>query len=120
MAPESELQPDMAHDTPHFLNPEVLQETESAVNYDAEETVSEDTEMEHIEQAGAAPAGAHPILSQPPEKVEAVLNAGMQFIGGLLEMATGQPIATAGGAVPMVQVDRERGEITLKFKLPGF
>ncbi|WP_028325116.1 SNF2-related protein [Desulfatirhabdium butyrativorans] len=120
IAPEPDMQPDVGNDMSHVQDAVLRQQTESVVNYDAEETAAEPVVAEQPEEAKATPAGAHPILSQPPEKVEAVLNAGMQFIGGLLEMATGQPIAAAGGAVPMVHVDRERGEITLKFKLPGF
>ncbi|MGM0454415.1 MAG: DEAD/DEAH box helicase, partial [Thermodesulfobacteriota bacterium] len=57
---------------------------------------------------------------QPPEKMEAVLNQGMSFIGGLLEMATGQKIDTAASEDKMVKIDKETGEVTMKFKLPGF
>ena len=76
---------------------------------------------------GVAPlGGAHPLPPadaahllgrQPPERVEAVLNSGMAFIGGLLEMATGSKL---GDQKPTVQIDRQTGELTLKMKLPGF
>jgi hypothetical protein len=52
--------------------------------------------------------------------MEEILNSGMAFIGGLMEMATGQKMATMAGEEKMVRVDRETGEVTLKFKLPGF
>ncbi len=76
---------------------------------------------------GEAPlGGAHPLPPadaasllgrQPPERVEAVLNSGLAFIGGLLEMATGSKL---GEQKPTVQIDRQTGELTLKMKLPGF
>ena len=58
--------------------------------------------------------------NQPPEKMEAVLNSGMAFIGGLLEMATGQKIETSAASDKMVRIDKDTGEVTMKFKLPGF
>ena len=77
--------------------------------------------------AGVAPVGgAHPLEpadaaqllgQQSPERVEAVLNSGLAFIGGLLEMATGSKL---GEQKPTVQINRETGELTLKMKLPGF
>lgn len=35
-------------------------------------------------------------------------------------MATGQKIETSGTPDKMVRIDRETGEVTMKFKLPGF
>ena len=55
-----------------------------------------------------------------PEKMEEVLNSGMAFIGGLLEVATGKKISSTGDDGRMVKIDKETGEVTLKFKLPGF
>ncbi len=49
-----------------------------------------------------------------------MLNTGMLFIGGLLEMATGQKMTATAADGRMVQIDRETGEVTLKFRLPGF
>jgi len=68
--------------------------------------------------AASTPADAVGLLaSQSPERVEAILNSGMAFIGGLLEMATGSKL---GEGKPTVQIDRQTGELTLKMKLPGF
>jgi len=44
----------------------------------------------------------------------------MNFIGSLLEMATGQKIETSAADEKMVRIDRDTGEVTMKFKLPGF
>ena len=60
------------------------------------------------------------LAGQSPEKVETVLNSGMQFMAGLMEMATGQKMETADDQDKMIKIDRETGEVTMKFKLPGF
>jgi hypothetical protein len=52
--------------------------------------------------------------------MEQVLNQGMGFISGLLEMATGKKLGVAEGSEKMVTLDKETGEVTLKFTLPGF
>jgi superfamily II DNA or RNA helicase len=57
------------------------------------------------------------LASQPPEKVEHVLNNGLEFISGLLEMATGQKIERTQADKPLVNIDRETGEVTMRFKL---
>ena len=108
---------ELPEDTPHFLNPEVLrdekQEEEDGADYTGEET-------EPAQPAAAAAASAGPV-EQSPEKMEAVLNQGMSFISGLLEMATGQKIKAAGEeGEKMVTLDKKTGEENLKFKLPGF
>ncbi len=68
---------------------------------------------------GATTAGDL-FAQQPPEKIETVLNSGMAFIGGLIEMATGQTVEASSKDEKIVQIDKETGEVTLKFKLPGF
>ena len=35
--------------------------------------------------------------TQTPERLEEVMNSGLQFISGLLEMATGQKLSSPGG-----------------------
>ena len=45
---------------------------------------------------------------------------GMAFIGGLLEMATGRKIEASTPGGRLLHVDPASGEVTLKFKLPGF
>jgi hypothetical protein len=44
----------------------------------------------------------------------------MAFIGGLLEMATGRKIEASAPDGRMLHVDPASGEVTLKFRLPGF
>jgi hypothetical protein len=54
------------------------------------------------------------------EKIETVLNSGMEFIAGLMEMATGQKMEKTQGREKMIEIDKNTGEVTMKFKLPGF
>jgi superfamily II DNA or RNA helicase len=132
---EPRAREEIPEDTPHFLNPRVLQEEENqekeqTVAYDAEEqiadpmadTVSAETVDEPGTISGARISespGAF-FANQTPDKVENVLNSGMQFLSGLIEMATGQKIVTTADDARMIQIDRESGEVTMKFRLPGF
>jgi SNF2 family DNA or RNA helicase len=101
---------ELAEDTPHFLNPEVFK---NEVDFVAEEEV--ETLAEALpEEVRDETAG------QSAEQMEEVLNQGMGFISGLLEMATGQKLGATEGSEKMVTLDKQTGEVTLKFTLPGF
>ncbi len=60
-------------------------------------------------------------ISQPnapqPEEIEQVMNNGLQFLAGLFKMSTGKDIGMNGQSI---EVNRETGEVTMKFKMPGF
>jgi hypothetical protein len=43
------------------------------------------------------------------------MNNGMQFLSGLFKMATGKDM---GMESQKIEVNRETGEVTMKFKLP--
>lgn len=49
--------------------------------------------------------------------IETTLNQGMQFLNGIFKMATGKELITKEKGIT---VNRETGEVTMKFKLPGF
>ena len=123
MGEEPELPPreastpeEIPEDTPHFLNPEVLRD-DKALDLIGEET--DETEARAGAVSEEQPETATP--DEPaPEKMEEVLNSGMAFIGGLLEVATGKKIFSTGDDGRMVKIDKSTGEVTLKFKLPGF
>jgi SNF2 family DNA or RNA helicase len=51
------------------------------------------------------------------EEVEAVMNNGMQFLAGLFKMSTGKDIGIEN---QKIEVNKETGEVTMKFKLPIF
>lgn len=139
VAPVKESAPaeEIPDDAPGYLNPQVLDKevldkevldkdvlekevpgkTDGSVDYTAEETMEETGgEIDHRDDGSARGAET----DSSPEKMEAVLNSGMQFMSGLMEMATGQKMSATGGDGQMIKVDRETGEVTMKFKLPGF
>jgi ERCC4-related helicase len=64
-----------------------------------------------------ASAGAAPGAAPAGEVLERTLNQGISFLSGILQMATGREAPLEGQSV---QVDRVTGEVTLKFRLPGF
>lgn len=104
---------ELAEDTPHFLNPEVLERQEDYVGEETE-VVAIDNEPPHVDPD---PAEAN---QQSAEKMEDVLNQGLGFISSLLEMATGSRLGVAEGKEKLVTIDRATGEVTMKFTLPGF
>jgi len=120
---------ELADDTPGFLNPKALEAADAAeaaekqppLDIFGEEEPSVETSTPTPTPAATAEApnpSAAP--AQSPEKMEAVLNSGMAFLGGLMEMATGRKMPAAADDGRMVSVNKETGEVTLKFKLPGF
>jgi len=98
---------EIPEDTPFFLNPKVL---DRASDVDDEENI-EKKETIQTEKPGES---ENILAGQPPEKIETVLNSGMDFIAGLMEMATGQKIEKGQKQEKMIKIDR------MKFKLPGF
>lgn len=54
---------------------------------------------------------------QKINEMEEVMNQGMGFLAGLYKMSTGQDM-NAGDQ--KIEIDKETGEVTMKFKLPGF
>ena len=107
---------ELPEDTPHFMNPEALRAAdERVIDITAEEAAS--AALPETAET-ALVAAAQPVVG--PEKMEEVLNSGMAFIGGLLEMATGRKLEASASDGRMLHVDPASGEVTLKFKLPGF
>jgi len=107
---------ELPEDTPHFLNPEALRSAE-------ERTIDVAAEEDAAAALTDSPEASAVSPAQPavgPAKMEEVLNAGMSFISGLLEMATGRKLEGSTPDGRMLHVDPASGEVTLKFKLPGF
>ncbi len=115
---------ELPEDTPYYLNPEVLAEEEETAA--PQPAASPAGEQRPGAEAAATPASgrerqpAAATAAQSPEKMEEVLNQGMSFISGLMEMATGQKIEATEEDGRLVTLDRNTGEVTLKFRLPGF
>ncbi len=124
--PEARPGVEIPEDTPHYLNPAVLAEGDRRMAYEAEEadgsavSTAEDPAGGNGGGRPAEGAGGDFLANQPPERIETVLNSGMQFINGLFEMATGQKVDIDGDGSKMISIDRDTGEVTMKFKLPGF
>ncbi|WP_291321418.1 SNF2-related protein [Desulfonatronospira sp.] len=133
---ESRVSEDIPEDTPHFLNPQALAEAQQEDFPGTQaQGASEPEDMPGAEQTAMAgetkaandedqprdDAGSVPgVPDKSPEKMEAVLNQGLEFMSGLLEMATGQKLNKTEEDKPMLKVDKETGEVTMKFRLPGF
>lgn len=120
---ESSSSEDIPDDTPHYLNPQVLGKEDGQLNYHAEETENEPVAVDlEATSEGKAPdsTSGNILAGKPPEKIERVLNSGMQFISGLMEMATGKKLETTEADNQMIHIDRDTGEVTMKFRLPAF
>lgn len=52
---------------------------------------------------------------QKVEEIEQVMNSGMQFLAGLFKMSTGKDM---GIEEQKIEVNKETGEVTMKFKVP--
>lgn len=72
-------------------------------------------DSEHVDSKENT-ANMHPESPQP-EEIEQVMNSGLQFLAGLFKMSTGKDIGMEGQSI---EVNRETGEVTMKFKMPGF
>ncbi len=123
-APEQSDPEELPESTPHFLNPKALGNEELNIaeeeDLEFEEQSSETdaaTSPGATEQTGVKDTPAAPTETQ--EKMEQALEHGMQFLSGLMEMTTGKPI-TPDNEGKCIKVDKETGEVTMKFKLPGF
>jgi superfamily II DNA or RNA helicase len=129
VVPASQNRPaeEIPEDAPYYLNPQALQDEHPApLDVAAEEQTQSSADQARAEALPSDDAttqrgdGAYPLTRQPAERIETVLNTGMQFISGLLEMATGQKLTTSSQDGRMLAIDKTTGEVTLKFKLPGF
>jgi len=85
--------------------------------------IEEDKETEQIftgeepEIKSDVPAETQKEKTPQPEEIESTLNQGMQFLNGVFKMATGKELITEDQGI---SIDRETGEVVMKFKLPGF
>ena len=107
--------------TPHYLNPQVL--SEEKLDIAGEEGIEEGDESiagaPEIDETKKPDEKASTQPSATPEKMEEVLENGMQFLNGLMSMATGKPLVPEGQK-KTISIDQKTGEVTMKFKLPGF
>lgn len=102
----------------------------------AKETATSDTETRQEpeldfsgddtenEESGQVETSIHPEQAKPPdesgtapkaEELEQVMNHGMQFLAGMFKMSTGKDLGVENQTI---EVNKETGEVTMKFKLP--
>jgi len=74
---------------------------------------------ELCQEAGEARESESSRPGEQSKDIEEVLESGMQFLSGLMSMATGKPLVVERDQ-KMLSFNRDTGEVTLKFKLPGF
>lgn len=143
--PAEQDRPELDERTPHYLNPELFREPDREVDVTVEEYSEEEKHDEAYTGNAATPTGSletearkKPGTDQPreeqqashrqdheqrlaptPEELETVLNQGMGFLNSLSMMATGKPL-TGTDDTKTVEIDRETGEVVMRFKLPGF
>lgn len=115
---------EIPEDTPYYLNPQVLQEKDRRIAYEGEEEALDDSAISapdiSVSESTKAEAEGAGQPGQSPEKLEEVLSSGMQFLSGLLEMATGRKLEPVEEDQRLIRIDKQTGEVTLKFKLPVF
>ena len=107
---------ELAEDTPHFLNPEVLRDE---IDFVGEERTADTEAISGEERERSGGAGEQKSGHAANQQFEDILNQGIGFLSGVMEMATGEKLACADGSEKMVTVDKTTGEVTLKFRLPG-
>jgi ERCC4-related helicase len=114
-------QAELDEETPHYLNPEVLQQQEPEVDISAEEFSDDENRIENdkSEKGRAERDESGERAAASWEEMETVLNQGMDFLNSLSKMTTGKPLAE-GESEKSVEIDRETGEVVMRFKLPGF
>lgn len=94
--------------TPENLS-EVLQEADDIDL--TEELFEADTET--VQEV--KPASHQTVAEEKAQEIEQVMNNGMQFLAGLFKMSTGKDLGISGQSV---EINKETGEIVMKFKLP--
>ena len=123
--PESVPGPELDEDTPHYLNPKVMAEQAADIDLGAEEFDGEGI-GETKPDAGGGTAASTVASSGPaepvdPAQLETVLNQGLAFLDSISRMATGKALAGPEDSEgKKIEINHETGEVTLKFKLPGF
>ncbi len=89
-----------------------ISETNIAKISEKRETLDESSDIEPQTNTESVPAKQIQV-----QQMEEVLNNGMQFLSGLMKMATGKNVGIENQTI---EVNKETGEVTMKFKMPKF
>ncbi len=113
---------ELPDDTPHFMNPGALS-TSGELDFGTEEAFEDAAEegapLVPVTGPATEASSEGDAADMDPAALEDVLDNGVKFLSGLSSMITGKPLAIDEGS-KTVSVDRETGEVTLRFRLPGF
>jgi len=105
-----------------------LEKIDAIVPIDSENSSGISTEEDEIDLSEEAtetvpelvteqqPAVQQTIADEKTQEVEQVMNNGMQFLAGLFKMSTGKDLGISGQSI---EINKETGEVVMKFKLPG-
>jgi superfamily II DNA/RNA helicase len=92
---------------------EIEQAEETMLDIVADENTLQTTDAENVKEQESQ-------LSERLEKLETmekVMNQGMEFLSGMFKMATGKDLGFEG---KKMEIDKETGEVIMRFKMPGF
>jgi ERCC4-related helicase len=96
-------------DEPESMLPEIEED---------EEILAPKSEAGKGQAAPVSQEAEKPAESAPaPEAIETTLNHGMQFLSGIFKMATGKELMAENQSI---SVNKDTGEVVMKFKLPGY
>lgn len=90
---------------------ELIEET--LLDIVADESALQTTEVENIKEQDSDFSGRLEKL----QTMEKVMNQGMEFLSGMFKMVTGKDLGFEG---KKMEVDKETGEVVMRFKMPGF
>jgi len=109
------MQPDTEEAMPEAMEqPQEATSTKQPQELELELDFSEEpTEKQEIKTEKDHQETPKPVINT--EELEAVMNNGMQFLSGLYKMTTGKDM---GMESQKIEVNKETGEVTMKFKLP--
>jgi len=114
------------------IQPDIIEQEESLIsmiptdigedgleNKSTDEIIVQQEEIEEVdvEESTSTPPVQKTTQSPSTQQLEEVLNQGMGFFAGLYKMATGEDMASEE---QKIEVNNDTGEVTMKFKLPGF
>ena len=101
------------------LEGEVMASAENLPGPDTIDLLEEIEESLPVSEPSSVPEKTEAVKLQEEkaQEIEQVMNNGMQFLAGLFKMSTGKDL---GLEKQTIEVNKETGEVVMKFKLPVF
>ena len=109
---------DLLEPTVTFSEGEIPQASNNLSGSDAIDLLEEMEEAQpEVEQLHTEKSEASKLQEEKAHEIEQVMNNGMQFLAGLFKMSTGKDIGLENQTI---EVNKQTGEVVMKFKLPVF